>query len=155
MIHPGQRAKTKVSHNICNAAYIRVVRYSRHRSLRMAFSPHQLHKTTRMMMSGFRRVVTPVVLLLLLSALLLLLHVQPSSCALTDTEKVYLDVPSPNGARESLKYITSKPHVAGTPGDHEVNEHSSTEGWQSRGWFSRRGGVIANSISYPSSPLSK
>lgn len=56
------------------------------------------------------------------SALLLLLtRVQLSSCALTELEKEYVAVPLASGARESLKFITSKPHVAGTPGDHEVN----------------------------------
>lgn len=57
----------------------------------------------------------------LFSALLLASCVHPSSCALTDVEKEYVAVPLASGARESLKYITSKPHVAGTPGDHEVN----------------------------------
>ena len=69
-------------------------------------------------MAGFRRVPAPA--LLTLSALLLV-GVGPSSCALTDVEKSFLKVPSADGAREALKFITSKPHVAGTPGDHEVS----------------------------------
>lgn len=81
------------------------------------------------MRSDFRRAATPVLLLLSTKVLVLLLlvHVQPSSCALTDTEKRYLKVPSADGARESLEFITSKPHVAGTPGDHEVNEHNGSD----------------------------
>lgn len=53
---------------------------------------------------------------------LFLLSAQRSFCALTDTERSFIEVPSPDSARESLQYITSKPHVAGTPGDYEVRE---------------------------------
>lgn len=69
-------------------------------------------------MAGFRRVPTPA---LLISSVLLLSGATPSSCALNDVEREFVKVPSPAGARESLKFITSKPHVAGTPGDHEVS----------------------------------
>lgn len=86
----------------------------------VASSPHQRDKAKRMTTnSSFGRVPAPVVLSTLL--LLLLLHVQPGSCALTDTEKKFVAIPSPDGAREALEFITSKPHVAGTPGDHEVS----------------------------------
>lgn len=53
-------------------------------------------------------------------ALLPLLLIKPSSCTLTDLETKFLEVPSADGAREALKFLTSKPHVAGTPGDFEV-----------------------------------
>ncbi|CAM9593134.1 unnamed protein product [Scytosiphon promiscuus] len=55
--------------------------------------------------------------------LLLLLDFPRGWCLLTDVERSFLEVPSPDGARESLKHITSKPHVAGTPGDHEMAEY--------------------------------
>ncbi|CAM9256775.1 unnamed protein product, partial [Laminaria digitata] len=45
-----------------------------------------------------------------------------SFSALTDLERDFIEVPSPDSARESLQFITSKPHVAGSPGDHEVRE---------------------------------
>lgn len=41
--------------------------------------------------------------------------------ALTDIESQFIEVPSADGARESLRFITSKPHTAGTPGDLEVS----------------------------------
>lgn len=53
---------------------------------------------------------------------LLLLAAQRGFCALTDIERDFIEVPSPDSARESLQFITSKPHVAGTPGDHEVRD---------------------------------
>lgn len=60
-------------------------------------------------------------------------RLQLGSCSLTDVEKEYIAVPLANGARESLKFITSKPHVAGTPGDHEVNAEPRSccklQGW--------------------------
>jgi len=37
-------------------------------------------------------------------------------------EKAFLAVPSAESARASLKHITSRPHVAGTPGDHAMAE---------------------------------
>lgn len=40
--------------------------------------------------------------------------------SVTEIERRFLDVPSAASARESLKFLTSKPHVAGTPGDYEV-----------------------------------
>ncbi|CAM9175455.1 unnamed protein product [Choristocarpus tenellus] len=46
----------------------------------------------------------------------------PSCATLTETESIFMGVPSPQSARESLKFITSKPHVAGTPGDYEMAE---------------------------------
>ena len=46
----------------------------------------------------------------------------PGHCSLTEIESQFVDVPSPDEARISLKHITSKPHVAGTPGDLEVRE---------------------------------
>lgn len=69
-----------------------------------------------------RRQTLPALLSLWSIHLLLLLHIPRSRCFLTDLERRFLEVPSPEGARESLKHITSKPHVAGTPGDHEVKE---------------------------------
>lgn len=74
-------------------------------------------------MAGFRRVPTST--LLFLSGLLLL-GAKPGYSALTDVEKEFVKVPSPDGARDSLKFITSKPHVAGTPGDHEVSRQTRT-----------------------------
>lgn len=44
----------------------------------------------------------------------------PLTRAVTRIEQLFLDVPAPESARESLQFITSKPHVAGTPGDYEV-----------------------------------
>ena len=38
----------------------------------------------------------------------------------TTFEKAFLEVPSAASARANLKRITSKPHVAGTPGDHAM-----------------------------------
>ena len=74
------------------------------------------------MLSNLRRgPLTPLTI-----ALPLLLMAQPSVCALADTEKIFIEVPSPDSARESLRYITSKPHVAGTPGDYEVREVVTT-----------------------------
>lgn len=62
---------------------------------------------------GLSRVMTvllPCILLVLRSAF----------GALTDVESQFIEVPSAEGARESLRFITSKPHTAGTPGDLEV-----------------------------------
>lgn len=70
-------------------------------------------------MPNIRQVGAPG-LPLLLATLLLLVHTQPSSCILSKLEKTFVDVPSAEGAREALQHITSKPHVAGTPGDLEV-----------------------------------
>lgn len=44
-----------------------------------------------------------------------------SVVSLTDVERTFLDVPSADSARESLRFITSKPHTAGTAGDLEVS----------------------------------
>ena len=38
----------------------------------------------------------------------------------TRTEAAFLAVPTNTSARASLEHITSKPHVAGTPGDHDM-----------------------------------
>ena len=38
----------------------------------------------------------------------------------TPAEKEFLSVPSAASARASLKHITSRPHVAGTPGDYAM-----------------------------------
>lgn len=43
-----------------------------------------------------------------------------SVVSLTDVERTFLDVPSADSARESLRFITSKPHTAGTAGDLEM-----------------------------------
>eukprot|EP00752_Nemacystus_decipiens_P007436 g6646.t1 len=70
-------------------------------------------------MRDVRRAATPS--LRLVSVLLqLLTSLELGSCALTELEEEYVAVPLASGARESLKYITSKPHVAGSPGDHEM-----------------------------------
>jgi N-acetylated-alpha-linked acidic dipeptidase len=55
-------------------------------------------------------------------ALLLLL---PASCfgsanKFSQDESLFLEVPNPESARKSLRYITSKSHVAGTPGDTDM-----------------------------------
>lgn len=79
-------------------------------------------------MPGFRRTVTPFLGLFSCSAFVLLTRFfQRSSCALTELEEEYVAVPLASGARESLKFITSKPHVAGTPGDHEVKRAKGTQ----------------------------
>lgn len=49
----------------------------------------------------------------------------PASCfgrtnKFSDDENLYMEVPHPDSARTSLRYITSKPHVAGTPGDADM-----------------------------------
>ena len=67
-------------------------------------------------MPDFWRAATPS--LLLFSALALML--MRVLGALTELEEEYVAVPLASGARKSLRFITSKPHVAGTPGDHEV-----------------------------------
>lgn len=51
----------------------------------------------------------------------ILLVLRSSFGALTDIESQFIEVPSADGARESLRFITSKPHTAGTPGDLEVS----------------------------------
>lgn len=77
--------------------------------------------------------------MLFFSALaLLLVHVQRTSCALTEVEKEFVAVPLASGARESLKFITSKPHVAGTPGDHEVYERTKGVLWYKECFFWER-----------------
>jgi N-acetylated-alpha-linked acidic dipeptidase len=48
--------------------------------------------------------------------LLILLFVA-ASANLTPDEELFLSIPSASSARRNLKYITSKPHVAGTKGD--------------------------------------
>jgi N-acetylated-alpha-linked acidic dipeptidase len=53
-----------------------------------------------------------------LSACLTLLHF--SEGTLSDYEKEFISIPDSNNAQENLKYITSKPHVAGTNGDLEM-----------------------------------
>ena len=40
----------------------------------------------------------------------------------TKDENEFLQFPSADSARKNLKYITSKPHVAGTVGDYEMAE---------------------------------
>lgn len=93
-----------------------------------------MRQKERRAMPDFRRATTHS--RRLSSALLLLLLTrlsQLSSCALTELEKEYVAVPLASGARESLKFITSKPHVAGTPGDHEVNRAVGICAY--RGWF--------------------
>ena len=55
-----------------------------------------------------------------LGVIQLVLVLRPVHCSLTDIESQFVDVPSPDEARLSLKHIASKPHVAGTPGDLEV-----------------------------------
>ena len=41
----------------------------------------------------------------------------------TTLEKQFMSVPSNVSARAHLKHITSKPHVAGTPGDYEMAQY--------------------------------
>lgn len=48
---------------------------------------------------------------------------QALDAQLSSEETLFLSVPSNVSAREHLKYITSKPHVAGTPGDHEMAKY--------------------------------
>ena len=43
-----------------------------------------------------------------------------AAATVTPMEKEFLAVPTSNGARTSLEYITSRPHVAGTPGDYAM-----------------------------------
>lgn len=62
-----------------------------------------------------------------LNKILLTLGLIPTSWALTDIEKQFIDVPSPEEARASLKHITSKPHVAGSQGDLEVRKRTYSE----------------------------
>ena len=40
----------------------------------------------------------------------------------TPAERTFLEVPSPASARANLQHITSRPHVAGTPGDYAMAE---------------------------------
>lgn len=56
----------------------------------------------------------------LLNGVLLMLVLILGNCVLSDIEKQFIEVPSPEEARASLKHITSKPHVAGSQGDLEV-----------------------------------
>ena len=42
---------------------------------------------------------------------------------LTAEEEAFMAVPNNSSARTSLKYMTSKPHIAGTPGDHEMAKY--------------------------------
>lgn len=48
---------------------------------------------------------------------------QAADAALSREEDVFLSVPTNGSARASLKHITSKPHVAGTPGDLEMAQY--------------------------------
>jgi len=45
---------------------------------------------------------------------------QAADAAISKEEDIFLSVPTNGSARTSLKHITSKPHVAGTPGDLEM-----------------------------------
>lgn len=58
---------------------------------------------------------------LLLAVGIVIVDAEPT----THYEKIYLDVPSPETARASLQFLTSKPHIAGTAGDLEVSARSS------------------------------
>ncbi|CAM9748772.1 unnamed protein product, partial [Phaeothamnion confervicola] len=56
-------------------------------------------------------------LMLWAAALGALTLIHYSDAALSEIEQQFVDVPGGMSARESLHYITSRPHVAGTPGD--------------------------------------
>ncbi|KJE90263.1 prostate-specific membrane antigen [Capsaspora owczarzaki ATCC 30864] len=47
----------------------------------------------------------------------------PAGPALSDAEAAFLQVPEAERCRAHLKYLTSLPHVAGTPGDYETAEY--------------------------------
>lgn len=51
-------------------------------------------------------------------ALVWLLFASLVSSSINDQEKVFLSAPNADSARQNLRFITSQPHVAGTPGDH-------------------------------------
>lgn len=93
--------------------------YTRSSALVMARQREGEKKPGRRMTPNTRKAGAPG-LPLLLAALLLLARTQPSSCVLSKLERTFVNVPSAEGAREALQHITSKPHVAGTPGDLEV-----------------------------------
>lgn len=44
----------------------------------------------------------------------------PALAELSDVERLFVSIPSPDQAREHLRTITSVPHMAGTPGDLET-----------------------------------
>ena len=46
-----------------------------------------------------------------------------AAAQVTPIEKAFMAVPSNESAYAHLKHITSKPHVAATPGDHEMAEY--------------------------------
>ena len=46
---------------------------------------------------------------------------------LSPMEQAYVEIPTAAGARRSLHYITSQPHVAGTPGDFYMAEYVQQE----------------------------
>jgi len=48
---------------------------------------------------------------------------EAADARLTPVESRFLSVPSNASARASLEYLTSKPHVAGTPGDYEMAQY--------------------------------
>jgi N-acetylated-alpha-linked acidic dipeptidase len=50
-------------------------------------------------------------------AVILALCLGPAHGSLSAEEQAFISVPDPANARESLQYITSEPHVAGTDGD--------------------------------------
>jgi len=54
---------------------------------------------------------------LLTLALCLLLLTSPTLCTINDQEEIFLSAPNADSARQNLRFITSQPHVAGTPGD--------------------------------------
>lgn len=47
-------------------------------------------------------------------------HMSAADAATTPAERVFLNTPTAHSARANLKHITSRPHVAGTPGDYAM-----------------------------------
>ena len=64
----------------------------------------------------------------LFSAILLLLLLPAlTSSKLTSLESAFLEIPTATSAKTSLNYITSKSHIAGSPGDHEMANYVQSE----------------------------
>jgi len=52
-------------------------------------------------------------------------------CTISDDERAFMSVPSPQSSYDNLKYITSEEHVAGTEGDYKVMGGEAQQQWRS------------------------
>ena len=88
---------------------------------------------------------------LLLLSLLAAVGVSTAPGSLTPTEEMFLDVPDGESARKNLRYITSRPHVAGTEGD-SVMAHYVMKKFQEAGIANVSIFDLDVYLNYPESP---